>query len=54
MRSRGIVITLIVVVLALFAALNWAALTATQPLSLIFFTVQAPLGLVLLLLAALL
>ena len=54
MRSRGIVITLIVVVLALFAALNWAALTATQPLSLVFFTVQAPLGLVLILLAALL
>lgn len=47
MRSRGIVITLIVVLLALFAALNWTALVARQPVHLVFFTVQAPLGLVL-------
>ena len=54
MRSRGIVITLIVALLALFAALNWAVLAAPQPVNLVFFTVQAPLGLVLIVLAVLL
>lgn len=51
MRSRGIVITLIVVLLALFTVLNWAALASPQPVNLVFFTVQAPLGLALILLA---
>lgn len=49
MRSRGIVVTLIVLLLALFTALNWTVLATPLPVNLVFFTVRAPLGLVLIL-----
>lgn len=45
MRSRGIVVTLVALLLALFTALNWSALTTPQPVNLGFFTVRVPLGL---------
>ena len=51
MRSRGIFVTLIVVLLGLFTVLNWAALASPQPVNLVFFTVQAPLGFVLIVVA---
>lgn len=51
MRSRGIVVTLVVLLLALFAALNWASLATPLPVDLVFLAVRAPLGLVLLLVA---
>ena len=47
MRSRGIIVTLIVILLLLFAFLNFSSLAVNLPLNLIFFRVQAPLGLIL-------
>ena len=47
MRSRGIIVTLIVLLLLLFAVLNFSSLAVNLPLNLIFFRVQAPLGLIL-------
>lgn len=47
MRSRGIIVTLIVILLLLFAFLNFSSLVVNLPLNLIFFRVQAPLGLIL-------
>jgi len=46
-RSRGIIVTLIVLLLLLFAVLNFSSLAVNLPLNLIFFRVQAPLGLIL-------
>lgn len=48
MKLRTLLITVTLVVLALFALLNWAAFTAPTTLSLGFAEVQAPLGLVML------
>ena len=47
MRSRGIIVTLVVVVLVLFTLLNLGPLSVRLPLNLVFFTVRAPLGLIL-------
>ena len=47
MRSRGIIVTLVVILLLLFTVLNFASLAVNLPLNLIFFQVQAPLGLIL-------
>lgn len=47
MRSRGIIVTLAVILLLLFTVVNWPSLAVQLPLNLIFFRVQAPLGLLL-------
>jgi hypothetical protein len=54
MYLRTLLIVVTLTVLALFAALNWSVFTAPTPLSLGFLTVEAPLGLILLTLFALL
>ena len=47
MRSRGIIVTLVVILVVLFTLLNLGPLSLRLPINLIFFTVQAPLGLIL-------
>ena len=54
MHGRTIVMLLALACVALFAAINWSAIMAPTPLSFIFTTVQAPLGLILLAATALL
>jgi uncharacterized integral membrane protein len=54
MNFRTLLIALAFVVLAVFALLNWSAFTAPTTLSLGFGQVQAPLGLVMLVISALL
>ncbi len=51
MRLKGILITIVVLVGAAFAAVNWQALFAIQPVNLFFTTIDLPLGLVLLFIA---
>lgn len=48
MRTRTLIVVLIVVLVAIFAALNWSAFAAPTALSLGVATIQAPLGLVML------
>ena len=48
MYLRSLLIVLVLGALALFTAVNWSAFTTPTTLSLIFATVEAPLGLVLL------
>jgi uncharacterized integral membrane protein len=48
MYLRTILIVLVCTALTIFAAINWHAFTTPTSLSLIFTTVQAPLGLILL------
>ena len=48
MNIRTLSITLVLIVLAAFALLNWAAFTAPTALNLGFTEVQAPLGLIML------
>lgn len=48
MRLKGILITVVVLAGAAFAAVNWQALFAIQSVNLFFTTVELPLGLVLL------
>jgi uncharacterized integral membrane protein len=54
MPLRNVVLAVALVLVALFAALNWSVITAPTTLSLGFARVQAPLGLVLLALLAIL
>jgi uncharacterized integral membrane protein len=54
MRSRGVIVTLAVILLLLFTVINWPSLAVQLPLNLIFFQVQAPLGLLLVAFALLL
>ncbi|OZB44856.1 MAG: hypothetical protein B7X31_05920 [Thiomonas sp. 13-66-29] len=54
MGFRSILLIVLFALLAAFAALNWAAFTASTSLTLGFTSVQAPLGLVMLALSALL
>ena len=54
MGLRSILLIVLLALLAAFAALNWAAFTASTSLTLGFTSVQAPLGLVMLALSALL
>ena len=51
MRFRGILLTAVVVLAALFAVLNWSVLVTSVPINLLAVTVQLPLGFALLLLA---
>ena len=54
MNIRSLSITLVLIVLAAFALLNWASFIAPTTLSLGFAEVQAPLGLIMLVLVGLL
>jgi uncharacterized integral membrane protein len=54
MPLRTLLLVLVLGGITAFAALNWSAFTAPTSLSLGFVTVQAPLGLIMLLLTALL
>jgi uncharacterized integral membrane protein len=54
MRIRTLFLLLILVALATFTILNWTAFTAPTTLSLVFASVQAPLGMVMLVITALL
>lgn len=54
MQLRNILLIFILSVLVIFAAINWAAIVEPTSISLIFTTVQAPLGLILLTITALL
>jgi uncharacterized integral membrane protein len=47
-KILGIAILVALALLALFSALNWSALTAPTALSFVFFTVEGPLGVILL------
>lgn len=53
MNARTLLLLLIIAVVGVFAAINWSAFTAVTPLWLLFTTVQAPLGLIMLALTAL-
>jgi uncharacterized integral membrane protein len=48
MQIRTLVLVVLLAALALFVALNWSALAAPTDLSLLFTTVQAPVGLIML------
>ena len=52
MSLRTLLVILIVGLVAVFAAINWTAFTTPTTLSLLFATGQAPLGLIMLVLAA--
>lgn len=54
MQLRNILLIFILSVLAIFVAINWAAITTPTSVSLIFTTMEAPLGLILLAATALL
>lgn len=54
MRMRTLLLLLIVVVLGTFTILNWTAFTTPTSLSLVFGSVQAPLGLVMLVITGIL
>lgn len=49
MRSRGILLTIVVLIVLAIAVFNWPSLTAVVPLDLIVFTAEVPLGITLLL-----
>jgi uncharacterized integral membrane protein len=48
MKSRGILLTVLLVLVALFAAINWATLSTPLPVDLLLLRVEIPVGLVLL------
>ena len=54
MRARTLVLLLVLVLIGAFAAVNWKAIVAPTTLSLVVTDVQAPLGLILLGISALL
>lgn len=54
MSVRSLLIVAVLILIGLFAALNWSAFTAPTRLSLIFGSVEAPLGLLMLFVIALL
>lgn len=49
MRFRGILLTIVVLLVLAMAVFNWGVLTKPAPLDLLFVTVEVPLGLTLLL-----
>lgn len=49
MRFRGILLTIVVLLVLALAVFNWGVLTTPAPLDLLFVTVEVPLGLTLLL-----
>ena len=48
MHIRTLLVMLVLVVMAAFAAVNWSSFMAPTTLSLLFATIQAPLGLIML------
>lgn len=48
MRARGILLTVLILLLVLFAAVNWATLAAPLPVNLLVTRLEVPVGLVLL------
>lgn len=54
MRTRNIVLVVIFALMAIFAWRNWGVFTESRPLSLIFTQVQAPFGIVMLVILAVL
>jgi len=54
MQLRTVLLLVILVGIAAFAAVNWSAFTTPAPLSLVVTTIQAPLGLIMLALIVLL
>lgn len=48
MKARSLLVIVLLLLIAVFAAVNWAAFTAPTTLSLVATTVEAPLGLVML------
>ncbi|HEU4707839.1 MAG TPA: LapA family protein [Methylophilaceae bacterium] len=54
MQLRNILLIFVLSLLAIFAAINWHAIMAPTSISLIFTTIQAPLGLILIAITALL
>jgi uncharacterized integral membrane protein len=54
MRLRSVVLLLVVLIIVVFAALNWGAFTTPTTLSLGFTDFQAPVGLAMLVLTAIL
>ena len=54
MQLRNILLIFVLSVLAIFAAINWSAIMAPTTISLLFTTIEAPLGLILLTITALL
>jgi hypothetical protein len=53
MQLRTLLLILVIALTVLFAAVNWTAFTAPTTLSLVFRTIEAPLGLIMLGLTAL-
>ena len=45
MKSKGILVTALIVVTVIFTAFNWGALSTYLPINFLFFQVQLPLGL---------
>lgn len=54
MRLRHFLLIITLVLIAVFAAINWQAIMAPTAISLLFTTVQAPLGLILIVITGLL
>lgn len=54
MRVRNLLLLVVLVVLIIFAAINWAAIVSPTTISLLFTSIEAPLGLILLAMTALL
>jgi uncharacterized integral membrane protein len=54
MHVRTLIVVVLLVLVALFAALNWSAFTASTTLSLGFVTIEGPLGLIMLFIVGLL
>ena len=54
MQVPTVLLLVVLITIALFAAINWSAFIAPVPLSLVVTTTQAPLGLIMLGLMALL
>lgn len=47
MRTRGILLTVLVAILGIFAVANWTTLTAPLPVNLLLLRIEVPVGLVL-------
>ena len=48
MRLRTLLVIVVMLLVAVFVAVNWSAVTAPTTLSLLFMTIEAPVGLVML------
>lgn len=48
MKARGILLTVLLVLFGLFAAINWPTLTTPLPVNLLLLRIEVPIGLVLL------